>query len=224
MRKNLYSHYKKKKWKLGKWYKTKGGLSMCSNGFHASERIIDSMQYVPMEILAKVEVRGEYLEQPGKQCWEEMRIVRAWKWEKKDSVALAIYAAGLVLENFEKLYPDDKRPREAIQVARRWLKNPAKNSLSAWPAESAARSAAWSAAWSAESAARSAGSAAESAARSAAESARSAAWSARSAAGSAAWSALLRSAAESEKILDKINVWIKKRINKLEKLIEVKND
>lgn len=173
MRKNLYSHYKRKRWQIGKWYKVKGELSMCSNGFHASERIIDSMQYVPMEVLAKVEVRGKYLKQSDKQCWEEMRIIKAWKWEKKDSVALAIYVASLVLRNFEKECPGNKRPRKAIQAAKRWLKEPTEQN----------RSAARSAAWSAES---------------------------------AAWSE--ESAAWSEEILNRIETWIRRRVNKLEEI------
>ena len=119
MRKGLNSHHGTKRWKIGKWYKVKGELEMCENGFHASEKIIDAMGYVPMEILAKVEVRGAGITRADKQCWSEMQIVRAWKWHKEDSVALSIYCAGLVLENFEKKCPDDKRPREAIAAARR---------------------------------------------------------------------------------------------------------
>jgi len=220
MRKNLYSHYKKKKWQLGEWYKVKGTLEMCWNGFHASEKVIDSMGYVPMECLAKVEVRGDNEKQSDKQCWREMKIEKVYRWEKKDSVALSIYAAELVIKNFEKKYPSDKRPREAIQAAKKWLKNPTKkNQDAARSAESAAWSAA-SAAWSAESAAWSA--------RSAAWSAESATWSARSAASatwSAAWSAAwsARSAASaasarSAAILDKIESWIQKRIKTLEEI------
>ena len=79
MRKNLYSHYKKKKWTIGKWYKVKGELKMCDNGFHASEKVLDAMQYVPMECLAQVEVQGNHEEQSDKQCWREMKIVKAWQ-------------------------------------------------------------------------------------------------------------------------------------------------
>ena len=117
MHSGLNSGMGKKKWKIDKWYKIKGDLKICSNGFHASERIIDSMGYVNMENLAKVAVRGEHVDHSDKQCWSEMQIVRAWKWEKKDSVALSIYAASLVLENFEEIFPDDKRPRQAIHAA-----------------------------------------------------------------------------------------------------------
>ncbi len=110
-------------WEIGKWYEIKEDLKMCSVGFHASARVIDSMQYVPMEVLAQVEVGGEHLEEPDKSCWQKMRVIKAWKWEKKDSVALAIFAAELTLDNFEKKYPDDKRPRLALEAAKKVLKS-----------------------------------------------------------------------------------------------------
>ena len=188
----LNSYHGKKKWKIGKWYKCRGELEMCKNGLHASERVIDAMQYVPMECLAKVEVRGENIQGDNKQCYRKMKIVKTWHWKKEDGVALAIYAAELVIANFEKKYPDDDRPRKAIQAAKKWLREPTEENQGA--AESAARSAAESArsaAWSVWSAR----SAAESAARFAAESARSAAF---------------------EKILDECEKWIQKRITTLD--------
>lgn len=76
------------KFQLGKWHKIKGELVMCQRGFHASKNIIDD-----------------------KQCWEGMKILKWKKWTKKDSVSLAIYATELVLPNFEKEYPHDKRDK-----------------------------------------------------------------------------------------------------------------
>jgi len=103
---------------------------------------------------------------------------------KKQAVRVAVFSARLCLPEFEKEFPDDNRPRKAIEAAEAYIKNPCKKTIeaaestaawsAAWSAESAARSAARSAAWSAESAAWLAAKSAESAARSAA---RSAAWS-----------------------------------------------
>jgi len=107
--------------------------------------------------------------------------------------------AEMVLENYEKQYPGDDRPRKAIEAARNY-----KDKSAAWSAWSA-RSAAWSAAWSAWSAAWSARSA-ESAVWSAAESAESAAWSAESAAESAESAAMSAGSAgrsEQEKLFIK---------------------
>ena len=156
-------------WKIGEWQKLETPLDICKNGFHASENVIDAMGYVPAGIIARVEVDGAHEEQEDKQCWERMRIIEARIWEKADSVALAIFAAELVLTNFERVFPEDKRPRNAIEAAKEWIRNPAESARSAaCAAESAAESAAWSAAgsaaWSTRSAARSARSAARSAA------------------------------------------------------------
>ena len=86
--------------------------------------------------------------------------------QKNDLHLIGCDWAERTLENFEKQFPEDKRPREAIEAKRKFVKNEiTEEELSA----------AWSAAWSA--------------AESAAWSAWSAAWSARSAAWSAAWSA-----------------------------------
>ena len=145
------------KWKVGKWYKIDGDLEMCENGFHCSVKPLDALGYVSGEVLAIAEVRGKSEKQDNKQCWSEMRISKAYKWTKKDSVALSVYSAELVIKNFEKKYPDDDGPRKAIKAAKKVLKNDtAKNRSAAWSArsarsaaESAAESAAWSAAESA---------------------------------------------------------------------------
>ena len=94
----------------------------------------------------------------------------------KQYVSYGIYAAEQVIANFEKKYPNDDRPRKAIEAAKKCLKSPTKkNKQAAYSAYSAAYSAAdsaaHSAAYSAYSAAYSAYSAAHSAAYSAADSA-----------------------------------------------------
>ena len=149
------------KFTLGVWHKHDGELEICNSGFHASKNIIDAMSFVNAFWVAKVEVRGKHIIQDNKECWEEMRVVEWVKWTKKDSISLAIYVAELVLGNFEKQYPNDMRPREAIEAAKNVLKKDnGENRSAAESAWSAVRSAAWSA----ESAARSAWFAARSAA------------------------------------------------------------
>jgi hypothetical protein len=185
-------------WKVGEWRKHKDKLDMCHSGFHASVRAVDAMQYVNCEILALVEVRGKHLAQDDKQCWSEMRVVRAYEWTKTDSVAMAIYAAELVIGTYEKKYPDDKRPRQAIEAARAWLENPSEENRSAADAARAAAYAAY-AAYAAAYAAYAAADAADAAAY-AARAAHAAAHAARAAA-YAAYAAL-----------DDIEKWIQTRI------------
>jgi hypothetical protein len=187
LREGLKSAFDGYQWEIGEWQKTEC-VELC-HGFNCSRRIIDAMGYVSGEILAEVEVRGKHFNGDDKSTHAEMKIVRAWKWQKEDSVALSIFSAELVLKNFESKFPTDDRPRKAIKAAKNYLaKQTAENQSAAWSARSAARSAAWSA-WSARSA-----ESAESAARSAAWSAWSAARSAESAesaesAARSAWSA-----------------------------------
>jgi len=133
-----------------KWYKYKGQLEMCRSGFHCSKNIIDAMSYVDCGWLAKVEVKGKQLVQEDKECWGEMKIVKRWKWTKPMSIRLAIYAAELVLRDFEKEYPDDKRPRSAIEAAKKVLKaDTRKNKLAAYAAAESAAKAAYAAAYAA---------------------------------------------------------------------------
>jgi len=131
----------------------------------------------------------EHLIKEEKYDWANWLIVR--RMERKQYIQYAIYAAEQVIEIYEKQYPDDKRPRQAIEAARRCLTDDSSAARAAYSAADSAASAAYSAADSAaysaaDSAADSAASAAYSAAYSAARAAYSAAYSAASAAYSAA--------------------------------------
>ena len=150
VRTGLKSEYNGFQWEIGKWEKT-SCTELC-HGFNCSGRIIDAFSYVQGEILCEVEAKGKHFNGDDKSTWQEMRIIKAWNWTKKDSVALSIFAAELVLRNFESLFPDDDRQRKAIDAAKKYLDNPTeKNRDAARSAESAAWSAE-SAAWSARSA------------------------------------------------------------------------
>jgi len=187
LNRGMKSEYGNKKYRIGQWYKTSRPLEMCGWGFHGSKRIIDAFGYVQGSILCEIEVRGKSIKEDDKQCWSEMKIRRAWKWKKRDSVALAIFAAEQVIDLFEKEYPKDKRPREAIEAARKWLKNPSRDA--AWDAWDAAWDAARDAAWDAWDAAR-------------------AAWDARDAAWDAAWDA-------EATIFNRIEKWMRGHIKEL---------
>ena len=114
-------------WKIGKWSKPIEDIDMCNSGYHCSKTILDAMSFVSGEVLAIVETKGKSEKQKGKEVYESMQIVKAYKWTKKDSVSLSIYSAELVLNNFEKLYPDDDRPRKAIEAAKKVLENDTEN-------------------------------------------------------------------------------------------------
>jgi hypothetical protein len=105
-------------WILGEWQRIDGPLEIYKRGFHCCIDPFDAFSRFGCEILARVEVRGKHVLGERVECWEEMRISQAYKWEKRDSLELAICASELVLENFEELYPRDDSPRKAIEAGR----------------------------------------------------------------------------------------------------------
>jgi fatty acid/phospholipid biosynthesis enzyme len=56
--------------------------------------------------------------------WANWLIVRVMKY--KQYVSYAIYAAEQVIDIYEKKYPDNKKPREAIESAKKCLISPSK--------------------------------------------------------------------------------------------------
>ncbi len=124
-------------WKIGQW-NHEDKLDICHSGLHCSQYPDQAFSFVQGEILALVETKGKSIIQDDKECWSDMRIVKAYKWTKKDSVELAIYAAELVLPIWEKECPTDDRPRKAIEAAKNWLKKPCKETVKAANVASAA--------------------------------------------------------------------------------------
>ena len=133
----------------------------------------------------------------GQLDWANWTIVRVMT--RPQYLAYAIYAAEQVIDIFEKKYPNDKRPRKAIEAAKAVLENDTTETRAAARdaagavgaaagAVGAVGAAAEAAAWDAWAAAWDAWAAAEAAARdawAAAWDAWAAAWAARDAAGAA---------------------------------------
>src|SRR6185312_7942472 len=86
----IRSHYGDHKWKVGKKYTVEGDLRLCGNGFHASAEPLDALRYVQGDVLAVVKVSGDSLDDVDKSCHRSMKIKRAYRWTKADSVALAV--------------------------------------------------------------------------------------------------------------------------------------
>ena len=47
--------------------------------------------------------------------------------DKVNKVKYAVYSAEHVIDIFEKQYPDDDRPRKAIECAKAWIENPSED-------------------------------------------------------------------------------------------------
>ena len=150
-------------WIIGKWCQHDGKLEICRSGFHASEDPYDSLQYVYGPRWFSIEAKGKILRDKDKFVAREMRIVKELP-TKRIAVKFAVACARHTLSKFETKYPEDDRPRKALEAAETWIQKPTKEN------EVAAEYAAEYAAWSAESAAEYAAWSARSAARSAAES------------------------------------------------------
>src|ERR1019366_7581977 len=119
-------------WVVGEWRHVQGTIRACGNGLHASKRITEALGYVQGDVLARVEVKGESDERDDKSAHQSMRIVKAYRWTKLDSVALAVYVAELVIDNFESARPGDDRPRKAIESAKAYLADPNAAAYSAY--------------------------------------------------------------------------------------------
>jgi len=155
LRTGLKSQHGNCVWTVGEW-KHEDAISLCDSGFHASEKPLDALSYVMGEVLALVEVKGKSLIEKDKQAWSDMRVTKAYRWTKEDSVKLAIFAAEQVLEIFEREYPNDLRPRQAVEAAKSYLKTPAPAADAAYAARAADAADAAAAAYAAYAAARAA--------------------------------------------------------------------
>ena len=120
---DLKSDYDQSQWETGKWRVVEPPQKE-RTGLNAAKRIIDAMAYVDMEILAEVEAGGKIIKSSDHWTCEKMRIIKAWKWRKEDSVELAFFASGLVPDKLKKQDPKGKRATEAIGLGWEWFENP----------------------------------------------------------------------------------------------------
>ena len=154
---------KKKKdgtWTPGKWMpEIEGKLEPCANGYHIC-RPTDLIHWLD-EAIFEVEYDGEIVEDDNKCVVRKARLLRGVEaWDEKSARLFAADCAEHVLHIYEKDYPDDDIPRNAIQAARDYANGKiTKDELAA------AADAAWAAARAATDAARAATDAARAAER-----------------------------------------------------------
>ena len=137
----------------GKWMpKIDSELEPCANGYHLC-RPQDLIHWLD-EAIFEVEFRGDVVEGNDKVVVREARLLcKLDAWNEKSARLFAADCAERVLPIYEKDYPDDDRPRKAIQAARDYANGKiTEEELDA--AGDAARAAAWAAArdaaWAAE--------------------------------------------------------------------------
>jgi len=154
------------------------------------------------------EADGEIYEDGTKFCCRRARLVREFDtWNEQTQRLLACEYAEAVLPIFERVDPDDMRPRNCIAVSRRYAFGLADNTV--------LREAAW-AAWAASAAGM-----AEAATEAAAAAAAAAARAARSAAvAAAAWAAWEAAASEQSALLMRVlyddGSWLREQREKID--------
>ena len=170
--------------------------SACAEGF----RYVSENGFIGLEAIPFIERLIEHKElvtaaTAGKEDalkWGNWLIVRVM--ERKQYLQYAIFVAEQVIDIFEKKYPNDKRPRAAIEAVKEYLKNPNRKNASAAASASAAAASASAAA--AASSASSAAAAAYGASAASAASAAAAASASAAAYGASAASAAAADASE----------------------------
>jgi len=130
------------KWLEGEWREVEGPLKPCGNGLHLC-REKDLITWLHEE-LWEAEYEGERMDGDDKVIVRRARITRRVEtWNERTARLFACDCAAHVLPVYEKTYPDDKRPHEAIETARRYADGKAtKKELDA--ARDAAENAIWS--------------------------------------------------------------------------------
>jgi hypothetical protein len=90
----------------------------------------NNMYGKPADIVIKLLIRQNY------ERHANWLIARCFN--KKQAVMYAVYSAEQVIKIYEKIYPNDDRPRKAIEAAKKYLKNPCKRTKNACAAACAA--------------------------------------------------------------------------------------
>ncbi len=135
---DLISRYENLGWELNKWNVYDGKVKVGNSGFHAYPDLYsaysDQSLFTLDDRLFEVEARGAV---SGKALFAagEMRPVREIDLRKL-SIDFAANCAEHVIPNYEKAFPEDDRPRKAIEAAENYLRDPSEENLhaarSAW--------------------------------------------------------------------------------------------
>lgn len=143
------------KWQLNRWRSVRGPLVPCERGLHLC-RVDDLTRWLG-PVIWEAEYEGEIVEASDKVVVRRARVTkRLDTWNERTARLFVADCAEHVLPLFEARNPKDARPRQAIEVARRFANGEAtreKLAAAGAAAWDAAGAAAWAAAWDAARAA-----------------------------------------------------------------------
>ena len=100
---------------VGKSYSCEGGLVLCENGFHASEKVIDALTYAPGPLLCRVRCAGEILHGSDKLVCRTRTLLRS-----VDVTEQLRWFALECAEHIQHLSSDERVP-STNAVTRRYL-------------------------------------------------------------------------------------------------------
>ena len=169
----------------GEWTSELQDIEMCERGYHLCADPYDFLRYGPRLFIAEGRGKHKGPDADGKTVWASVRLLHEVPITETDLRLLACDYAEHVLTIFERTNSEDKRPRTAIETARKYVRGEAtRQELYAASAASAAASAASAAytAYTAYAAASAASAASDAAYADAASAAASAAYTAYAAA------------------------------------------
>ena len=192
----------------GRWMPKINKIIPCQSGYHLCE-FPDILEWLGPEFF-EAEGRGKFIRhENNKTVFQEARLIRKIEsWNDKTIRFFAADCAEHVLHIFEKEYPKNLKPRQAIQAARDFANGKIGDTARAasWAAAwDAARAASWAAPW---------------------DTARAAAWDASwAAARAAAWAASWAAAWDASRAAARAAAWDAERkwqIELLEKILNYK--
>jgi hypothetical protein len=126
---------------------------MCVSGWHLATHEGIAEHARTGAVLWIAEGRGEFVAAGDKVAFSSARLVsQVGTLTQIIAVQWAAECAKRVLRHYEDRYPEDKRPREAIQAALKWAKDPTEANRAATAAASNAAYAAYAAATAANAA------------------------------------------------------------------------
>lgn len=105
------------RWVKNRWRSVKGDLIPCARGLHLCRRE-DLVRWLG-PVIWRAEYDGELIEHDNKVVVRRARVIERYDtWNERTARLFAADCAERVLPIFEKEYPNDDRPRKAIEAAR----------------------------------------------------------------------------------------------------------
>ena len=109
----------------GEWTSEVKDIEMCKRGYHLCADPYDFLRYGPRLFIAEGRGKHKGPDAVGKTVWASVRLLHEVPITETDLRLLACDYAEHVLTIFERTNSEDKRPRTAIETARKYVRGEA---------------------------------------------------------------------------------------------------